>query len=135
MKKMSLLLLAAFALAVTVNAQGGMQRRTVAERVAIIHAKLDSAFKLDSKVATNVDSVFAEYYRATDKMREEIMANTPAGERPDFQAMQAKMQPITDARDEKLKKLLTEGQYESWKKDIEPSMRRPQRPQGGGGNR
>jgi hypothetical protein len=52
------------------------------------------------------------------------------GERPDFQAMQEKMHPSVEARDEKLKKILPEAQYETWKKEIEPSMRRPQRPPG-----
>lgn len=129
MKKMFLLLVVAFAMATTVNAQPG-QRRTVEERVATIHAKLDSAFKLEATVAANVDSVFAEYYRATDKIRDEMMAAS-AGERPDFQAMQEKMKPVTETRDDKLKKLLPEKNYETWKKDIEPSMRRPQRPPGG----
>ena len=127
MKKMSLLLLAALTLAVTVNAQGGMQRRTVEERVAMIHAKLDSAFKLDATVGANVDSVFAEYYRATDKIRADMMA-AANGERPDFQAMQKSMEPAMDARDKKLKGILPEKQFETWKKEIEPSMRRP-RPQ------
>ena len=124
MKKICFLLLASFALAVTVQAQGGPQRRTVEERVAIIHAKLDSAFKLDASKAAEVDSVFATYYRATDKIREEMMAS---GERPDFQAMQEKTHPFVEARDEKLKKILPEAQYEKWKKEIEPSMRRPPR--------
>jgi hypothetical protein len=130
MKKMSLLLLTAFAMTVTVYAQpgGNFQRRTVEERVAIIHAKLDSAFKLETTMAANVDSVFAEYYRATDKLREEMMAS---GDRPDFKEMQKKMDPIVETRDDKLKKMLPEKQYETWKKDIEPTMRRPQRQQGG----
>lgn len=131
MKKISLLLLACFALTVTSFAQpgGGFQRRTVEERVAIIHAKMDSAFKLDTAKAAEVDAVFTTYYRATDKMREEMLAS---GERPSREAMQEKMHPITEAREEKLKNILPEAQYEIWKKQIEPGMR-PQR-QGGGGN-
>jgi hypothetical protein len=114
------------------NAQpGGFQRRTVEERVASIHAKIDSAFKLDVSKAAEVDSVFANYYRSTDKIREELFAS---GERPSREVMQEKMHPVTEARDEKLKKILSEKQYEAWKKELEPSMR-PQRPGGGGGNR
>ena len=57
MKKMSLLLLASFAFTVTVSAQGGgFQRRTVEERVATIHAKMDSAFKLDATKLAEVGS-------------------------------------------------------------------------------
>jgi hypothetical protein len=130
MKRISLLLVAIVAF-ITANAQGGgFQRRTVEERVASIHAKMDSAFKLEAAKATEVDSVFAAYYRGQDKIREEFMAS---GERPSREAMQEKMHPLTEARDEKLKKILTEKQYETWKKEVEPSMR-PQR-QVGGGNR
>jgi hypothetical protein len=131
MKKMSLLLLASFALAVTVSAQGGgFQRRTVEERVASIHAKMDSAFKLDATKLAEVDAIFTTYYKESDKAREELMAG---GERPSREVMQAKMQPLSEAREKKLKEALPEAQYEIWKKQIEPGMR-PQRPQGGGGN-
>jgi hypothetical protein len=131
MKKMSLMLVAVVVFA-TAYAQpgGGFQRRTVEERVAIIHAKMDSAFKLDATKAAEVDAIFTTYYKDSDKAREEMMAT---GERPSREAMQAKTQPITEARDEKLKKTLPEAQYEIWKKQIEPGMR-PQRPPGGGGN-
>ena len=129
MKKITLLLLISIITVGAVNAQGGgFQRRTVEERVAIIHAKMDSAFKLDAAKAAEVDAVFTTFYKDQDKAREELMAG---GERPTREASQAKMQPITEARDEKLKKILPEAQYEIWKKEIEPGMR-PQRPSGGG---
>src|SRR5690349_13044820 len=98
MKKMYLLLVAFFAITISALAQpggGGFQRRTVEERVAMIHAKMDSAFKLETAKAAAVDSVFAEYYRATDKMREDIMSS---GVRPSREEMQEKMHPITEAR-------------------------------------
>ncbi len=129
MKKMSLLLLAMVAFAVAYTQPGnGFQRRTVEERVATVHAKMDSAFKLDAAKAAEVDAIFTSYYKESDKAREEMMAS---GERPGREAMQAKMQPIAEAREEKLKKTLPEAQYEIWKKQIEPGMR-PQRPMGGG---
>lgn len=129
MKKMSLLLLAMVAFAVAYTQPGnGFQRRTVEERVATVHAKMDSAFKLDAAKAAEVDAIFTSYYKESDKAREEMMAS---GERPGHEAMQAKMQPIAEAREEKLKKTLPEAQYEIWKKQIEPGMR-PQRPMGGG---
>ena len=132
MKKMSLLLLASFAVAVTVSAQGGgggFQRRTVEERVATIHAKMDSAFKLEASKLAEVDAIFTTFYKDSDKAREEMMST---GERPSREAMQEKTAPITEAREKKLKAALPEAQYEIWKKQIEPGMR-PQRP-GGGGN-
>jgi periplasmic protein CpxP/Spy len=113
--------------AVAVNAQGGPQRRTVEERVQMIHQKMDSAFKLDKAKITEVDSAFASYYRSQDKLREEMMAG---GGQPDFQAMREKMQPLAEERDKKLQAILTADQYKTWKEVIEPSMR-PQRRQGG----
>ena len=129
MKKMSLLLLAVVAFAgVYAQPGGGFQRRTVEERVASVHAKMDSAFKLDATKLAEVDAIFTSYYKDSDKAREEMMAS---GERPSREAMQEKMQPLTEAREKKLKAALPEAQYETWKKEIEPGMR-PQRPPGGG---
>ena len=121
-----------FAVAVTVSAQGGgggFQRRTVEERVATIHAKMDSAFKLEASKLAEVDAIFTTFYKDSDKAREEMMST---GERPSREAMAEKMAPLTEAREKKLKAALPEAQYEIWKKQIEPGMR-PQRP-GGGGN-
>ena len=111
------------------NAQGGFQRHTVAERVQIIQQKLDSAFKLDKTKLANADSVFADYYRSTDKLREDMMSG---GGQPDFQAMREKVQPLMEERDKKLQAILTDDQYKTWKDQIEPSLR-PRRQ--GGGNR
>ncbi|HJW27769.1 MAG TPA: hypothetical protein VJ508_00795, partial [Saprospiraceae bacterium] len=107
------------------------QRRTVEERVQIIQQKLDSAFKLDKAKLADADSVFANFYRATDKMREEMMSG---GGQPDFQAMREKMQPLMDERDKKLQGILTADQFKTWKEQIEPSLR-PRRQGGGGGRR
>ena len=111
---------------IAVNAQG-FQRRTVEERVQIVQQKLDSAFKLDKTKLTDADSAFANYYRATDKLRDEMMSG---GGQPDFQAMREKMQPFMEERDKKLEGILTAEQYKTWKEQIEPSLR-PRR-QGGG---
>jgi periplasmic protein CpxP/Spy len=127
MKKMLLIAPLFLAIAISASAQGGFQRRTIEERVQMVHQKIDSAFKLDKAKLADVDSVFANYYRAGDKLREEMMAG---GGQPDFQAMREKMQPLTEERDKKLQGLLTEDQYKIWKDAIEPSMR----PQRRGGN-
>jgi hypothetical protein len=109
---------------IAVNAQGGgggnFPRRTVQERIQTVHQKVDSAFKLDAAKLTQVDSVFANYYRSTDKLREELMAG--GGDRS---AMREKMQPLTEARDKELKVLLGDDNFKTWKEVIEPSMRRP----------
>lgn len=126
-KTMFILALALFATG-AVMAQG-FQRRTVEERVKIAHNKIDSAFKLDAAKLAQVDSAFAKYYRATDKVREEL---TSGGERPDMQVMREKTQPLTEARDKELQAILGDDGFKKFKSEIEPSMR-PQRP--GGGNR
>src|SRR4029453_6694538 len=89
-------------LAVLANAQGGFQRRTVAERVQFVEQKFDSAFKLDKSKLAETDSIFANYFRAQDKLREEMMSSG----RQDFQAMREKMLPLMDDRDKKLQAVL-----------------------------
>lgn len=130
MKIKNVLLIAVLLAAGTmVNAQQG-NRRTVEERVKSVHEKMDSAFKLDATKQANIDSVFAGYYRQTDKARAELMAASN-GERPDMQVMREKMQPLSDAKDKELKTLLTDEQFKKWKDEIEPTLMR--RPGGGGG--
>ena len=130
-KKLSLFALLLLAGAVVVNAQGGggFQRRTVEERVKTVHEKMDSAFKLDAAKLTRVDSVFANFYRSTDKAREDLMAS--GGDRS---AMREKMQPYVDARDKELQAIIGDDNFKKWKEEIEPSMRRGGG-NGGGGNR
>jgi len=129
--KIAMMISSFILLAVAANAQGGFQRRTVEERVQMAHQKLDSAFKLDKTKLTDADSVFANYYRAQDKIREEMMSG---GGQPDFQAMREKMQPAMEDRDKRLQGILTADQYKVWKEEIEPSLR-PHRQNNGGANR
>ena len=135
MKKMSFLLLASFALAATVSAQpgGGFQRQTPEQRAAGIHQKLDSAFKIaPSKLAT-LDTALIALFKAQDTRMQEIFSSGA-----DRDAMRATMmeerKKYADSRDEMLKAVLTEEQYAIWKDKLEPSMRTP-RPPGGGGNK
>jgi len=118
--KITLMISSLILLAIVSNAQGGFHRRTVEERVQMAQQKFDSAFKLDKAKLADVDSVFANYYRGQDKIREEMMSG---GGQPDFQAMREKMQPLMDERDKKLEGILTADQYKTWKDAIEPSLR------------
>jgi len=127
--KHALLAVVLMSAALFAQAQPGGQRRTVEERVKMVHEKIDSAFKLDADKLAKVDAAFTKYYKDQDKLREEMMSG---GERPDFQAMREKMQPLTEARDKELKTILTDEQFKKWKEEIEPAMM-PRR--GGGGNR
>jgi periplasmic protein CpxP/Spy len=130
MKQLTLaMVLLIFAGSTSLMAQGGGGRRTIEERIKTVHQKIDSAFKLEATKLTQVDSLFANYYRANDKMRDE-MTSANGGERPDFQQMREKMQPTMDARDKELKLILGDDNFKKWKDEIEPTLRR-----GGGGNR
>ena len=105
------------------HAQGGFQRRTVEDRVKVVHDKMDSAFSPGKDKLSAIDSAFTQFYKAQETLREEWRGG---GERPDPQVMREKMQPIADARDEKLKSILTAEQFRKWKDEIEPALR-PQR--------
>lgn len=133
MKKMCLLLVCGLVAVVSVNAQGGGrgERRTIEERVKIVHDKLDSAFKLEPSKIIVADTVFAGYYRSSDKLRQEMMSGDS---RPDFSMIREKMQPLVEARDKELKGILTEEQFKTWKEEIEPTMR-PKRKDNQHGNR
>ncbi len=131
MKKIAILLFSLVA-AVLVNAQqpgGGFQRQTPEERVAVIHAKLDSAFKLEASKLATLDTALKMLFKQQD---EKMMEMFSGGQRPDRETMMAERKKYSDARDEMLKAVLTEDQFKTWKEKIEPAMR-PQRPGGGGG--
>ena len=129
MKKQILLAAAVALFSITaVNAQGGGgQRRTPEERLKPIHDKLDSAFKLDAAKMKQVDDIFLNSFKESDKKMEEMRAG---GGQMDREAWGAARQKMTDDRDAKLKEVLTAEQMKIWKDQIEPTTR-PQR----GGNR
>ncbi|MEI7736731.1 MAG: hypothetical protein WCI49_14790 [Ferruginibacter sp.] len=132
MKKQIFLAAVAAILSFTaVQAQGGgnFQRRTPEERLKPIHDKIDSAFKLEPAKLKQVDEIFLNSLKEQDKKMDELRAG---GGQPDRDAMMAARKEVNDARDVKLKEVLTEAQLKIWKEEIEPSMR-PQR--GGGGAR
>ncbi|MGG9964280.1 hypothetical protein [Ferruginibacter sp. SUN106] len=133
MKKQILVAAVAALFSITaVNAQGGggnFQRRTPEERLKPIHDKLDSAFKLDAAKMKQVDDIFLNSFKESDKKMEEMRAG---GGQMDRDAWQAARQKMNDERDAKLKDVLTADQLKIWKEQIEPTTR-PQR--GGGGNR
>jgi hypothetical protein len=128
MMKHAFLLLAFLGTAVLISAQpGGGMRRTPEERMAVIHAKLDSAFKLEASKLAALDTALVALYKAQDAKRQELMA----GGTPDRETFMAEMKKFTDAQDEMMKAVLTEEQFTIWKEKIQPAMR-PQRPGGGG---
>ena len=97
-----------------------------------VHEKIDSAFKLPADKLAQVDSIFIQSFRDSDKKMDELRAAAGDGQQMDRDAMMAARQKMMDERDAKLKGVLTEAQMKIWKDQIEPTTR-PQR--GGGGNR
>jgi periplasmic protein CpxP/Spy len=114
-----------------VNAQGGgnFQRRTPEERLKPIHEKIDSAFQLEPAKLKQVDDIFLNSFKESDKKMEEMRAG---GGQMDRDAWQAARQKMNDDRDAKLKEVLTADQLKIWKEQIEPTTR-PQRGNRGGG--
>lgn len=106
---------------------GGFQMPTPEERVKRVNFKIDSAFKIDTIKMKEVEALYLEFYKAQDKVREELMA---AG--VGFQDMRAqmteKMKPNQETLDAKMKTILGDDKFRIWKEQIEPTMRR-----GGGG--
>lgn len=120
---MRILLLGALLLAGSAMAQAqqgqGFQRRTVEERVKRVVDTLTSVFKIEKNIQDQAGTVFTDYYKASDKLREGLAE----GERPD----RAQMDKLIAERDEKLKKVLTEDQFKKYKDEIEPALRQRRR--------
>ena len=137
MKRLFIVSLLALCTIQAAMAQPGRgMRRTVEERVKIVHDKLDSAFNKEIPAAkmAEVDSALAAYYRGQDKMREELMAGGGPPDEATRETMRTKMQELAAERDAKLQKIFTEAQYKKWKDEIEPALQ-PRRGgmRGGGG--
>ncbi len=108
---------------------GGFQRQTVDERVAAIHQKLDSAFKLPAEKFAVLDSALTILFKAQDTKMQELFS----GGNMDRETMMAERKKYTDARDEMIKAMLTEEQFSIWMEKIAPILRGGRGP--GGGNR
>ena len=122
--KITMFIALLFAITISTNAQQGMQRRTVEERVKSVMDKLTTPLNLDTAEQSKATAVFTDFYTTQDKMREDARAS---GNRPD----RSVFEKMTNDRDEKLKTIFTDDQYKKFKDEVEPTLR-PQRQQGGG---
>ncbi len=130
MKKQLVLAVVAAMFSITaVNAQGGGggQRLTPEERTKATIEKM-APLNLDADTKTKANVIIADFYNNQQKAMEEMRASGSF----DRDAMMAKRKELVDARDAKLKLILTEAQMKQWIDVIEPSTR-PQKPAGGGG--
>ena len=111
----------------TVSAQGGGggMRKTLEESVSDAMSKI-ADFNLDKAKSSSTETIFTDFYKAQDKMREELMAG---GSMPDREVLREKNQQMSEERDEKLKKIFSEEQYTKWINDIVPKMTPQRRPQ------
>lgn len=131
MKKAFLFIALVMMGALAAQAQGGgMQRRTPEERLKMTKEKL-ADLKLDASQTEKSDAVFLDFFKAQNKIFEDMRAG---GGQPDRSAMREKFQKLAEERDEKLKGIFTADQFKKWKDDIEPSLRPQRRNGGGGGN-
>ena len=120
--KITMLVALIFAATISTHAQQGMQRRTVEERVKSAMDKISDPLKLDKAQQDKTTAVFTDYYTTQDKMREDARAS---GARPD----RSVREKLANDRDDKLKSIFTDDQFQKFKSDIEPTLR-PQRSQG-----
>ena len=102
---------------------GGFQMPTPEERVKRVHNKADSAFKLDEAKMKEMEAAYLDYYKAQDKVREDLMAANGGNFQGMREQMQEKMKPFAEALDAKLKPILGDDKFKIWKEQIEPTLR------------
>ena len=108
---------------VSTQAQQGPQRRTPEERTKMVVDRLTDSLKISAAQAADINTVYLDFYKAQDKLREGLAPGT----RPE----RADMDKLTEARDAKLKIILKEEQFAKLK-EMEAAMRNRggQRPPG-----
>lgn len=104
----------------TVMAQD-RQQVPVEERVKKTIERIKPELTLTEQQEKDITPVYTDYYNAMTKLRE-------AGTRPSPEDRKK----LTDERDEKLKKVLSEDQMKKLKELEEKMMQERRRPQGGG---
>ncbi|MBI3718646.1 MAG: hypothetical protein HY252_08625 [Sphingobacteriales bacterium] len=115
----------------TVSAQddGGFKRLSLVERIKLAEDKIDSAFKLEPAKKAVTDSAITSFYIAMDAKRQAMMSGDNNQQQQPGDRMEA-FKKLMDDRDAKLKTVLTDAQYKTWKEQIEPSLRGGGRGQG-----
>lgn len=94
-------------------------RRTVEERVQSAMEKISTPLMLTPEQIQKTDSVFTIFYKAQDKIREEMIAS---GNRPD----RSVYEKLISEREASLKTIFTDDQYTKYTKEILPTLQ-PQR--------
>lgn len=118
--KLTLLSILLFVGIATTYAQQG-QRRTPEERTQMTVGRLSDSLSLSKAQQTDINTVYLDFYKAQDKLRE--------GLEPGTRPAQADMDKLVGDRDAKLKIILKEDQFTRLKA-MEAAMRNRQRPPG-----
>jgi protein CpxP len=118
MKKYLTFTLAILFAGVTIANAQNAPRRSPEERTKRVVDTLITVLKLDKSHADQVDSIFLNYFKDADKLRESMQGGS--FDRDAFVK-------LTSDRDEKLKKVLNEADFKKFKEEIEPAMRPPRR--------
>ena len=106
--KITLLAMLMFAGILSTQAQGGGgQRRSVEERTKMTVDRMTDSLKISTAQATDISTVYMEYYKAQDKLREGLAP----GARPE----KADIEKLIETRDAKLKIILKEEQFAKMK--------------------
>lgn len=130
MKKQFVLMVMAALFSITaVHAQGGGGQRMSPEENTKATMEKMATLNLDKDATTKVEAIILDFNTNQQKAMKELRES--GGDRD---AMMAKSKELSEARDAKLKEVLTADQMKKWKDEIEPSMR-PQRGGGQGGGR
>ena len=124
--KITLFVMLMFAGILSTQAQQGQggQRRTPEERTEMLVNRLTDSLKLSAAQKGDVNTVYLDFYKAQDKLREGLQP----GQRPE----RADQDKLSEARDAKLKVILKEEQFTKLK-EMEAAMRNrggQQRPPG-----
>jgi hypothetical protein len=115
----SMLMLCGIVFSMTAIAQDGpRQPMPVPDRVARTIERLKPELNLTEPQVKELDPVYTEFYTEMDKLR-------AGGQQPTPEARQK----LTDSRDVKLKKILSEEQFKKLK-ELEEQMRQQRQPKG-----
>lgn len=105
---------------------GFAQKENVTDKVNKALAQFDAAIKPDKSKRTSIGTIFTEFYREQEKLRNDIQGPSSGlaqGLQQDYQSVRKKSEALFTKRDTQLQKLLTSDEYKKWKSDIEPSIK------------
>ena len=114
-----------FAISANAQQRGPREHMTPEQQVTRMVERLTEELKLDENQQKELQTYFTEQFQ---KRQEEFEKNRPAPE--DREAMREKMEKEREATDAKLKEVLTEEQYKTYKANEEKRMKEMQQHRG-----